>query len=82
MWGISTSEAGRSFGCLTWRRDVTPSGVSSVVYFGSEDCAEEERKAIEFGGKVYRSKFSIEQYGFMSLIQDTEGNVVGVHSRK
>ena len=81
-WAISTSEKGGSFGSLTWRREIMPSGISSVVYFASDDCSIEEQLAVESGGKVYRSKFSIEQYGFMSLIQDTEGNIVGVHSRK
>jgi len=82
MWSISTSEAGKSFGSLVWRRDITPSGINSVIYFGSEDCAHEEKIAAEVGGKIYRSKFSIEQYGFMSLIHDTEGNLIGIHSRK
>jgi predicted enzyme related to lactoylglutathione lyase len=82
MWSISTTEDGKSFGCLTWRRDTEPSGISSVVYFGSEDCAIEERRAIESGGKLHRAKFGIGQYGFMSMIRDTEGNLVGVHSRR
>jgi uncharacterized protein len=82
MWSISTSETGKSFGCLTWNRELVPSGLNTVVYFASEDCAVEERRALEAGGKVHRSKFSIGQYGFMSLIYDTEGNLVGIHSRK
>jgi predicted enzyme related to lactoylglutathione lyase len=82
MWSISTSENGKSFGSLVWRRDLVPSGLSAVVYFASEDCSREERIASEVGDKVYRSKFAAGQYGFMSLIQDTEGNVIGVHSRK
>jgi uncharacterized protein len=81
MWSISTSEAGGSFGSLVWVRDLVPSGVNSVVYFGSEDCAREERIAAEVGGKVHKSKFHIGQYGYMSLIKDTEGNLIGIHSR-
>lgn len=81
MWSIALSETGRSFGSLVWRRDFEPSGVSTVVYFASEDCAIEETKAKAAGGKVYRSKFGIGQYGHMALIQDTEGNLIGVHSR-
>jgi uncharacterized protein len=81
-WSISTSEAGGSFGSLVWMNVITPSGINSVVYFGSEDCAIEEKRAAEVGGKIYQSKFSIEQYGFMSLINDTEGNLIGIHSRK
>lgn len=82
MWSISTSETGKSFGCLTWKREITPSGLNTVVYFASDDCAVEEKRAVEVGGKIHRSKYSIGQYGFMSLIYDTEGNLVGIHSRK
>jgi predicted enzyme related to lactoylglutathione lyase len=81
MWSISISEAGGSFGSLVWARDIEPSGVGSVIYFASEDCAREEKIASEVGGKIHKSKFSIGQYGFMSLIHDTEGNLVGIHSR-
>jgi hypothetical protein len=31
------------------------------------------------GGKVFRDKFSIGQYGF-ALVFDTEGNMIGLHS--
>lgn len=81
MWSISTSENGRSFGSLVWMRGLTPSGVSSVIYFASEDCAREERLAAAVGGTIHKNKFAIGQYGFMSLIRDTEGNLIGIHSR-
>src|SRR4051812_35751305 len=58
-WSISTTEEGGSFGSLVWERDVTPSGISSVVYFASEDCAREEQLALDAGGKVHKSKYSI-----------------------
>jgi uncharacterized protein len=32
------------------------------------------------GGQVYAAKQSIGQYGFISLLIDTEGNLIGVHS--
>lgn len=81
---ISLSEEGGSFGSLIWDRDVQPSGISSVVYFASssDDCAVEEKRAVEAGGKVYKTKYSIGQYGYMSLVKDTEGNLIGIHSRK
>ncbi len=82
MWSISTTVDGKSFGSLVWKRELVPSGVNSVVYLGSEDCAREEKIAAEVGGKIHRSKFPIGQYGFMSLINDTEGNLIGIHSRK
>jgi predicted enzyme related to lactoylglutathione lyase len=57
------------------------SGANSVlVYFSCTDCAVEAAKAASSGGKVEKEKFSIGQYGFISLIIDTEGNMIGLHS--
>jgi predicted enzyme related to lactoylglutathione lyase len=81
MWSIQTSETGGSFGALVWSKDVVPGGTSSVIYIASNDCSVEEKIASEVGGKVHKSKFSVGQYGYMSLIHDTEGNLIGIHSR-
>jgi len=60
-----------------------PSGRNSVlVYFACEDCAVQEAKAASSGGKIEKKKFSIGQYGFISLVYDTEGNMIGLHSMK
>lgn len=60
-----------------------PSGQNSVlVYFSCIDCAIEELRVKQRGGKVQRSKMSIEQYGYISLVYDTEGNMIGLHSMK
>ena len=57
------------------------SGANSVlVYFSCADCAVETAKAASSGGKVEKEKFSIGQYGFISLVVDTEGNMIGLHS--
>jgi predicted enzyme related to lactoylglutathione lyase len=34
------------------------------------------------GGKILKSKMAIGEFGFISLIMDTEGNTIGLHSRK
>jgi predicted enzyme related to lactoylglutathione lyase len=34
------------------------------------------------GGKIVRPRFGIGEHGFIGIIQDSEGNVVGVHSLK
>ena len=57
-------------------------GNSTIVYFRSEDCAIEEARIVGAGGKVYQSKQSLGEYGFMVLALDTEGNMIGVHSMK
>lgn len=58
-----------------------PSGANSVlVYFSCENCAVEEARAASAGGKVQREKVSIGQYGYIALVTDTEGNLIGLHS--
>jgi hypothetical protein len=58
-----------------------PSGANSVlVYFSCTDCAVEAARAASSGGKVDKEKFSIGQYGYISLVIDTEGNRIGLHS--
>lgn len=60
-----------------------PTGKNSVlVYFSCQDCAVEEKRIKEFGGKIQKTKFSIGEYGFITLAFDTEGNMFGLHSLK
>ena len=57
------------------------SGVGgTIVYFVCADCAEEAARASENGGKIEKEKMSIGQYGFIALVLDTEGNMIGLHS--
>lgn len=69
-------------GSLVKAEGIPSGGNSTVVYFACEDCAVEEALASQQGGRVAKSKFSIGQYGFVSLIYDTEGNMIGLHSMK
>ena len=60
-----------------------PSGANStVVYFACEDCAVQAKRAASHGGRIFKEKFSIGQYGFIALVFDTEGNMIGLHSMK
>ena len=63
------------------KMDGFPSGGNStIVYFTCSDCAVEAKRASESGGKIFKDKFSIDQYGFIALVLDTEGNMIGLHS--
>ena len=53
---------------------------SVIVYFSCQDCSVEEKRLVEFGGRIEKTKFSIGQYGFITLGYDTEGNMIGLHS--
>jgi uncharacterized protein len=60
-----------------------PSGGNSVlVYFMCDDCATEAARAAAAGGHVHKPKTAIGPYGFIALVLDTEGNMVGLHSMK
>ncbi len=57
-------------------------GNSTIVYFASDDCAVEESRIENAGGRVHQSKQSLGEYGFMVLALDSEGNMIGIHSLK
>lgn len=67
-------------GALVKMEGYAAGGNSTIVYFGSDDCSLEEHKIQNTGGKVFQSKQSIGEYGFMVLATDTEGNMFGLHS--
>ncbi len=65
------------------RMDGVPSGGGgTLIYFACEDCAVEQARVEAAGGKVFRPKFSIGEYGQAALVTDTEGNMIGLHSMK
>ena len=75
-------DAPGSSGSLVHMPDF-PAGKNSVlVYFSCEDCTVEEGRVEGAGGRIGKPKFSIGPYGFISLVYDTEGNMIGLHSVK
>ncbi|TAK49816.1 MAG: VOC family protein [Xanthobacteraceae bacterium] len=69
-----------SGGALVKMDGMSAGGASTTVYFQCNDCAVEEARAKEAGGRIHRSKMSIGEYGHISLVYDTEGNMIGLHS--
>ncbi len=67
-------------GALVKMEGFPSGGNSTIVYFTCSDCALEAKRASESGGKIFKDKFSIGQYGFIALVIDTEGNMIGLHS--
>jgi predicted enzyme related to lactoylglutathione lyase len=67
-------------GALVKMEGFPSGGNSTIVYFTCSDCAIEAKRASESGGKIFKDKFSIGQYGFIALVLDTEGNMIGLHS--
>ena len=63
--------------------DVAEPGVGgTMIYFASEEIDPELSRAEAAGGKVIRPKQDIGDLGFIALIQDTEGNMIGLRSMK
>ncbi|MFC4740501.1 VOC family protein [Flavobacterium ponti] len=69
-----------SSGALVYMKGFKAGGNSTIIYFGAEDCAIEESRIEAAGGKIFKNKFSIGEYGFISLAYDTEGNMFGLYS--
>ncbi|NTV06558.1 MAG: VOC family protein [Chlorobiaceae bacterium] len=81
MWGFPMvmDQVGAS-GALVKMDGVASGGNSTMVYFSCADCAVEAALVPKYGGKIYREKMSIGEYGFIALALDTEGNMIGLHS--
>jgi predicted enzyme related to lactoylglutathione lyase len=69
-------------GALTKSPHASPGIGGTIVYFSAQDCAVEEARVADAGGQVIRPKISIGEFGFVSLCQDSEGNMFGISSMK
>jgi predicted enzyme related to lactoylglutathione lyase len=83
MWMFpSEQKAAGATGALVKMPGGPSNGNSVIVYFSCDDCAVEAKRVPAAGGKIMKDKFSIGQYGFIALVDDTEGNVIGLHSMR
>ena len=83
MWAFQGSMTSYGAPGALVRMDGVPSGGNStLVYFSCEDCAVEAERVAGSGGKVFKAKTAIGEYGFIALAFDTENNLIGLHSLK
>jgi predicted enzyme related to lactoylglutathione lyase len=83
MWSFPMSmDTWGASGALVRMDGVPSGGNSTLVYFSCADCAVEAARAVAHGGRVMRDKMSIGEYGFIALVVDTEGTMIGLHSLK
>jgi uncharacterized protein len=68
-------------GALVKSKHSRPGVGGTMVYFSVEDCSIQESRILGANGKIVRSKFSIGQFGWVTLCIDTEGNMFGLNSR-
>lgn len=73
-------ENGGAAGTLVKMDGRKAGGGNVILYFGCEDCAVEEARVEAAGGKVITPKMPIGEFGFCSIVADTEGNSIGLHS--
>ncbi len=85
MWGFPSDKdtAQNTYGAcgMLVKMEEKSSGCGgTLIYFGCEDCAVQAVRAAENGGSIIKEKFSIGEHGFIALVNDTEGNMIGFHS--
>lgn len=76
------NEGQNTTGALVEKDGYVANENNTIVYFASEDCVTEEARVENAGGKIVRPKTSIGEFGFVSILMDTEGNTIGLHSKK
>lgn len=67
-------------GALVKSAHALPGAGGTMVYFSVKDCQHEQARVVAAGGKLLRPKFSIGEFGWVSLCEDTEGNPFGLSS--
>lgn len=67
-------------GALSKSEHAGPGPGGTVIYFSVEDCAVQQGRIEEAGGVLIRPKFSIGEFGWIVMCQDSEGNVIGFNS--
>lgn len=84
MWSFPMSDesmnAPGATGALCKMDGCHPGPGGTLIYFSCADCAVEEARAAAAGGEIYKAKFPIGEYGFISILADSEGNTIGLHS--
>jgi predicted enzyme related to lactoylglutathione lyase len=80
MWAFPMSMEGVGAPGALVQMKGCPSGGSTLVYFSCADCAIEAARAASHGGTVFKEKMSIGEHGFIAIVVDTEGNMIGLHS--
>jgi len=69
-------------GALVTSEHSRPEMGGTMLYFSAEDCSVKQSRVVTAGGKIVRPKFSIGDFGWVTLCKDTEGNMFGLNSMK
>lgn len=70
-------------GALVKSPDRSPGVGGVMIYFTCEDCGVEADRIEPAGGRLIQPKSKLDDnHGFIALVQDTEGNLIGLHSNR
>ncbi len=68
-------------GCLFFSEEEQPSATGPLLYFEVNGRLSEATSLVEkMEGKILKPKHSIEPHGFISVVLDSEGNRIALHS--
>ncbi len=73
---------GGASGALVRMDEAKPGIGGTLVYFTTEEINAELSRVEAAGGKIIRPKLQVGDFGFIALIEDTERNMIGLHSMK
>ena len=82
-WFPHSEGAHGASGTLIKQESYIPSEQGPLVYFNSKNVQYELDRVEKAGGKIYQPKTQIsEEYGYMGVFIDSEGNRVALHSKE
>lgn len=80
---FESSENKQEIGGALVRMDEAKPGIGGVlIYFATEEINTALSRVEAAGGKVIRRKLNVGDFGSIALIEDTEGNMIGLHTKK
>ncbi|MGD9899983.1 MAG: VOC family protein [Calditrichaceae bacterium] len=69
-------------GTLVKAKSYIPSHSGCLLYFQVDNIDDTFERVVEKGGKILNPKKSIGEYGFVSQVEDSEGNRIALHSNE
>jgi hypothetical protein len=70
-------------GAITQMAGCSPGAGGTIVYLNAEgDLDGVLDRTAKAGGSIIKPRTAIGEHGFIGIIKDTDGNVVGLHSMK
>lgn len=79
MFNMANDGSGAG-GALVNGKDYKPSHSGTRIYFSVNSIEDTLKKIETSGGKVTQPKTSIGEWGFIASFEDTEGNLISLHT--